>query len=174
MHRLYFAHGQESGPWGRKIRRLATVAEARGVEVTSPDYTELPDPEARVAHLEALAPRAPEGRLILMGSSIGGYVATVASASIRPDGLFLLAPAFDLPHLAHPMPEPHASDITVIHGWRDAIVPVDAAIGFARRYGTTLHVIDAEHTLNEALETLAGLFDQFLERVLAPPTTNAS
>jgi alpha-beta hydrolase superfamily lysophospholipase len=35
--------------------------------------------------------------IVLMGSSMGAYVATVAAETIKPSGLFLLAPAFYLP-----------------------------------------------------------------------------
>ena len=39
----------------------------------------------------------PHERLILVGSSMGGYVSTVASVSLKPAGLFLMAPAFYMP-----------------------------------------------------------------------------
>ena len=75
MKQVYFAHGKESGPWGSKIRHLASIAEANGYEVVSPDYSALPDPEARVKHLLELLSQEPEtSNIVLVGSSMGGYV----------------------------------------------------------------------------------------------------
>ena len=75
MKQVYFAHGKESGPWGSKIRHLASIAEANGYEVVSPDYSALPDPEARVKHLLELLSQEPEtSTIVLVGSSMGGYV----------------------------------------------------------------------------------------------------
>ena len=35
---VVFSHGQESGPWGRKISALADVARSEGYEAHSVDY----------------------------------------------------------------------------------------------------------------------------------------
>lgn len=51
---VLFAHGKESGPWGSKIQHLAAIAERLGAQVVSPDYGDLPDPDARVARLRAM------------------------------------------------------------------------------------------------------------------------
>ncbi len=51
---VLFAHGKESGPWGSKIKHLAAIAERLGAQVLSPDYGDLPDPDARVARLLAM------------------------------------------------------------------------------------------------------------------------
>lgn len=45
---VLFAHGKVSGPWGSKIKHLATIAERYGCKVLSPDYSNLLDPDARV------------------------------------------------------------------------------------------------------------------------------
>lgn len=165
---VYFAHGKESGPWGLKIQALAAVARAQGFAVESPDYSHTYDPDARVRQLLALAPR-PAGRLVLVGSSMGGYVSAVASRSLRPAGLFLLAPAVHLPGYEAD-PTPQAGLIEVVHGWRDDIVPVDNALRFAGRHRARLHVLDAGHTLQESIPYLERLFGLFLEDVtrLAP------
>ena len=69
---VVFAHGKESGPWGSKIKHLAVVAKKHGANVLSPDYADLADPDVRVDRLLALDLPAHE-RLILVGSSMGGY-----------------------------------------------------------------------------------------------------
>src|SRR5882762_9251169 len=91
-----FAHGKESGPWGTKITHLANTAKRRGYEVISPDYSHSHDPRARLAQLLELAPKA--GRaLVLVGSSMGGYVSAMACAALKPQALLLMAPALYFP-----------------------------------------------------------------------------
>src|SRR5438445_6760543 len=91
----FFAHGKESGPWGTRIRILATIAEEAGFSVESPDYSDLNDPDER-AHLLA-AFLANEGPVVLAGSSMGGYVSVLAAESPQVAGLFLMATALFIP-----------------------------------------------------------------------------
>ena len=96
---VYFNHGKESGPWGTKITALAAIARQKGFRVVSLDYSNRLDPDIRVEELLNL--RLPDSEFtVLVGSSMGGYVATVASQIITPVGLFLMAPAFYLPDTA--------------------------------------------------------------------------
>ncbi len=49
--KVYFSHGKESGPWGTKIKKLATIAKEHGCSVESIDYTDIENPDLRVRHL---------------------------------------------------------------------------------------------------------------------------
>lgn len=159
-----FAHGKESGPWGTKITHLAETARRRGYEVMSPDYSHTHDPHERVAQLLRLAPQA--RRLVLVGSSMGGYVSAMACAALQPQALFLLAPALYFPGFdGEPQGVPRLC--AVVHGWGDDIVPVDRAIRFARTHRAALHVLDSGHTLNDQLPALDLLFDDLLQRAAA-------
>ena len=161
---VYFAHGKESGPWGGKIRALARVAESHGYRVESPDYSGLDDPDARVEKLLALAPSDPK-RLVLVGSSMGGYVSTVASASLMPQGLFLMAPAFYRPGYANQNPVPHSPVTVVVHGWQDTVIEPEASVCFGRTYKVELHLINDDHRLQTQIPFLEKIFGCFLERV---------
>ncbi|SEP11410.1 alpha/beta hydrolase [Aquisalimonas asiatica] len=155
-----FAHGKESGPWGRKISALADVARQRGLAVMSPDYRFTMDPDERVAHL--LGQHLPPGdNLILVGSSMGGYVSAVASGTLRPRGLFLLAPAVDIPGYPGDT-TPRAGLTEVVHGWHDTIIPPETVVGWAQRHTVRLHLVDSEHTLTDHIEWLCRAFDAFL------------
>lgn len=165
---VVFAHGKESGPWGTKIRHLAAIAEGQGAHVLSPDYSDLPDADARVQRLLALELPAHE-RLVLVGSSMGGYVSTVASATLVPAGLFLMAPAFYMPAGAVREPRSAAARTCVVSGWGDEVIPVEHSIRFAAAHKAELHVLDADHRLEGVLEEVGVLFDNFLRRVLAAP-----
>lgn len=165
---VYFNHGKESGPWGSKIKKLAEVAEQKGFAVESPDYRDLPDADPRVARLLASGAAQPD-RLILVGSSMGGYVATVASKVLKPDGLFLMAPAFYMPGYGEQNPVPCAKIVTVVHGWGDDVIPVEHSIEFARKFSAAtrldLHIIEDDHRISAHLDYLAMLFAAFLDQV---------
>lgn len=160
---VYFNHGKESGPWGDKITRLADVARGRGFDVESLDYSGM-DADSRVAKLLDSDARAAHP-LILMGSSMGSYVAAVASASLRPRGLFLLAPAFYLPDFAVQEPIPHADVVTLIHGWDDELIPFENSIRYAKKFKAALHLVESDHHLSSQLPLIASLFDGFLNQV---------
>ena len=169
-----FCHGRESGPWGTKIRRLARVAEQFGCRVISPDDRDTQDPDERVRRLETLAADI-SGPLILVGSSMGGYVAAVAAARLRPTGLFLLAPAVGLPGYAIPAPTVTAPQLTIVHGWDDDIVPVANVVLFAGELQAELHLLPDGHLLQNRLDRVERLFADFLGSCLgrvkpaAPP-----
>jgi predicted alpha/beta hydrolase family esterase len=162
---VIFSHGRESGPWGTKIRALARIAEQHGLRVVSRDDRDTQDPDLRVSRLvdEACAIDQP---IVLVGSSMGGYVATLASRQVNPVGLFLMAPAFGLPGYAEKSPCPVCRDLTIVHGWNDSIVPIEAVFEFSRKHHAMLHLVPAGHALLEELSWLTRIFELFLGRCL--------
>lgn len=164
QHLVVFAHGRDSGPWGTKITALAEVARKEGYAVLSPDYSHTIDPKARLAQLLESCPR-PFGRLVLVGSSMGGYVSAAAASQLQVSGLFLMAPAlyFGGYELPGPVRVPHC---VVVHGWRDAVIPVEVGIRFAREHHAELIVLDDDHSLTAQMDMLSTLFAQFLGVVL--------
>jgi pimeloyl-ACP methyl ester carboxylesterase len=163
---VIFAHGRESGPWGIKIRALAKIAEKFGCRVISRDDSDSQDPELRVARLIDEV-KSIDGPVVLVGSSMGGYVATVASQVVRPVGLFLMAPAFGLPGYVHQAPRPICRELTVVHGWDDDVVPAETVLDFARAHQAMLHLVPARHALLEQVDLLTEIFDLFLGRCLS-------
>jgi alpha/beta superfamily hydrolase len=160
-----FAHGKESGPWGTKITHLAEIAHRRGYEVMSPDYSHTHDPRERVRHLlEDVRPHAET--LVLAGSSMGGYVAAMACAALRPRALFLMAPALYFPGWEEE-PQEIPALCSVVHGWNDDIVDPRRGLDFARRHKAELHLLDSGHTLNDQLPALSLLFGDLLDRAQA-------
>ena len=118
---VYFSHGKESGPWGRKITRLADIAQGFGCSVESIDYSDTPDPDLRVERLVTTLAGV-DDNLLLVGSSMGGYVALVASERIEVSGLFLLTPALFIPGYRQQSYRGN-KNTTIVHGWSDAGVP---------------------------------------------------
>lgn len=158
---VVFSHGKESGPWGSKIAAMADVARSEGFDADSVDYRGIDDPKDRVTRLLSFC-RDLRGDLVLVGSSMGGHVATAASSLLRARGLFLLAPAFYMPGHEDETPKPATCPMTIVHGWRDDVVPVENSIRYAREHGATLHIIDADHRMQDQIALINYLFEYFL------------
>ena len=163
--KVIFSHGKESGPWGTKIRRLAEIAKGRGVSVESLDYTHTMDPDNRVEQLlETLSTETED--FLLAGSSMGGYVALVASQQVIARGVFLMAPALYIPGYAcqdYASISPH---VEIIHGWNDDIIPVENSIRYARDAGCLLNIVNGNHALDDVLDLVDQQFSGFLDRTL--------
>ena len=158
---MVFSHGKESGPWGSKITAMAAVARDLNLGVESVDYRGIDDPGQRVEKLVEAA-RGLQGPLVLVGSSMGGHVSAAAAARVNAAALFLLAPAFYMPGFEKYTPQGLAMPAAIVHGWRDAIVPVENSIRWAREHRATLHVLDSDHRLEDQIETICILLRSFL------------
>jgi pimeloyl-ACP methyl ester carboxylesterase len=158
---VVFSHGKDSGPWGAKITAMAEVARAEGYEVESVDYRGIDAPHERLTRLLAYC-RELRGSLVLVGSSMGGHVCTAASALLQADGLFLLAPAFYIPGFEQETPKPAACPLTIVHGWKDDVVPVENSIRYAREHAATLHLLDTDHRMHDRIGQINYLFEYFL------------
>jgi acetyl esterase/lipase len=168
---VVFSHGLESGPWGRKITALADVARAFHMEVVSLDYRQLMaqgskpargvEAERRVQQILS-APLGKPERLILVGSSMGGYVSATVADRLRAHGLFLLAPALYLQDLPTAPEVTSVSHIEVVHGWSDDVIPWEHSARFCERHRCALHIVPGDHRLNDSLPRIIPLFADFL------------
>lgn len=163
--KVYFAHGKESGPWGTKIERMSQVARKLGLGVHSIDYQDLMDPDQRVERLLSLL-GAEKEPWILVGSSMGAYVSLVVADQIGAAGLFLLAPA--LYREGYAVQEYRAEiPAEIVHGWSDEVIDYESSLRLAQQADIGLHLIPGDHRLNDSLDAVLGLFENFLRRVLA-------
>jgi len=161
MTSVIFSHGQESGPWGTKIRAMSERAKALGCSVDSIDYQGIADPTERVEKLIRECAGISEG-LILVGSSMGGHVATAAADTLNAAGLFVLAPAYYMAGYEELTPPPPSMPICIVHGWHEDIVPVENSIRFARECSATLQLLDGDHRLTENIDAINEYLEQFL------------
>ena len=159
---VVFSHGQESGPWGTKIRAMADVVRSRGWRAESIDYQGIADPTDRVAKLVESC-KALDAPLVLVGSSMGAHVATAGAAQVGAVGLFVLAPAYYVPGFEALTPAAPDIPIAIVHGWHDDIVPVDNSIRFARQCSATLHIVDGDHRLTANIAEINALLERFLD-----------
>jgi alpha/beta superfamily hydrolase len=158
--KIYFSHGKESGPWGSKIKRLANVAKEQGFSVDSIDYSDILDPDIRVERLINVLEKEEED-FLLVGSSMGGYVSLVASEKVNAKGVFLLAPALFMQGYKK-QTYSNVTNVEIVHGWSDDIIPPENSIKFAKNIDCSLHLISGDHRLNSSIEVVEKLFLQFL------------
>ncbi len=162
MPAVYFSHGQESGPWGSKIKSMAATVQSLGCRAASVDYQGMADPTDRVDKLIAECSGVEEP-LVLVGSSMGGHVATAAAAPVGAAGLFVLAPAYYMPGYESLTPAAPDMPIAIVHGWNDDVVPVENSIRFAKECGASLHILDADHRLTANIDDINYLLTRFIE-----------
>lgn len=158
---IIFSHGQESGPWGTKINAMANLVRGMGCWVESIDYRGIAGPTERVNRLVAACAKT-EGAPILVGSSMGGHVATAAASVVGAVGLFVLAPAYYMPGYENLTPRAPEIPITIVHGWHDDIVPIENSIRFARTCAATLHIVDGDHRLTANIDAINDYLELFV------------
>jgi pimeloyl-ACP methyl ester carboxylesterase len=169
---VVFSHGKESGPWGTKIVAMAETARAAGCQVESIDYRGIDTAEGRVDRLVEVC-KDLRGELVLVGSSLGGFVATAAASFLHARGVFLLAPAFYMDGLPALPPKVLDCPVEIVHGWHDEVVPLEHSLRFAREYGAALHVINDDHRLQGSIGRIRRLFEYFLLALDLPPEPGA-
>jgi pimeloyl-ACP methyl ester carboxylesterase len=158
---VVFSHGKESGPWGSKITAMAAVVRDLPAAVESVDYRGLDDPADRVSKLIEAGAQLKEP-MVLVGSSMGGHVSAAAAATLKPRGLFLLAPAFYMAGYEQYTPQDVVCPTVIVHGWHDVIVPVENSIRWAREHQAALHLLNSDHRLEDRIEAICGLLRAFL------------
>jgi len=102
------------------------------------------------------------GDLVLVGSSLGGYIALSAASLLHARGVFLMAPALYLEGLPPLRERVLDCPAALVHGWGDQVVPVEHSMRFAREYRASLHLLDSDHQLHDQLRFIKYLFEYFL------------
>ena len=165
MITVIFSHGQESGPWGTKIRAMADLVRSLGCEADSIDYQGIADPTERVEKCIRECADITD-KLVLVGSSMGGHVATAAAGQLNAAGLFVLAPAYFMEGHEDLTPEPPPIPVSIVHGWHDDVVPVENSIRYASSCSATLHLVDGDHRLTANIDEINEYLSQFITRLI--------
>jgi predicted alpha/beta-hydrolase family hydrolase len=159
---VLLSHGLDSGPDATKVSALAAAAAAAGFSCERLDYRDLDAQRAFDARIERLVQRARgEAAVIMAGSSLGAFTSGLASLVAPCVGLFLLAlpiaiPGYPRRFAAREVPT------ELVHGWDDALCPVDAAIDFARARRARLTLLPDDHRLSGHVAWIAARFHEFL------------
>ncbi|RUO77448.1 alpha/beta fold hydrolase [Idiomarina seosinensis] len=163
MH-VIFNHGKESGPWGTKIKALAAAARELDCTVGSIDYQGQMDVDKRVETLLEAVTDSSDDDIFLVGSSMGGYVATAVAGQVECKGLFVLAPAYYLGGNVDFDSVTVNCETHIVHGWHDDIVPVENSWRFANRTKANLYLVNDDHRLIETLDDSVKWFKQVLSQ----------
>lgn len=95
---VIYVHGFASGPSSKKARFFKQRFAAKGVDVSIPELVDGPFEAITLTRQLAVVEKeiARAGRPVLIGSSMGGYLAALAAArDFRVDRVVCMAPAFD-------------------------------------------------------------------------------
>ena len=141
---------------------MADEVKSLGCTADSIDYQGIADPTERVNKLIAECSDV-DDQLILVGSSMGGHVATAAAARLNAAGLFVLAPAYYVEGYEDLTPVAPDIPICIVHGWNDDIVPVENSIRFAAACKAELHILDSDHRLTANIDEINYYLKGFIE-----------
>ncbi len=164
MKTIIFSHGKETGPNGHKINYLRKLVDARNdMQSVSIDYRDLISPEDRTLRLIEECKKYE--KVVLVGSSMGGYVSVCASEIIKPQGLFLMAPALYIDGYANQNPNPSFKIGHIVFGYNDDIIPFENGIQFAHKHNMPITLIPSDHGLGDSIEYIGHLFNIFLNDI---------
>ncbi len=123
----------------------------RGVGASDGEYDHgLGEIKDMLAVHDFVRPRYPDLPLILAGFSFGAYVQSVASGSLDPQHLLLVAPAVSMFKMGA-VPR----HTIVIHGELDAVAPAAEAQAWAERHGCVFALVrGADHFFHKKLGEL--------------------
>ena len=161
---VYFLHGRDSSPLSLKIKRLSAIATSHGWKVVAPDLSTIKDPDQRARLFLDSVEGGCCAKSVIVGSSMGAYVALLASTTIKPEALLLLAPALGLSGYAELEPQPVAGETTIVHGWSDDVIDPVSVFHFAETHQSTLHLVNDDHTLHQTLPFIETVFSAMLNR----------
>jgi len=151
--KVIFLHGKESGPDGCK----ATLLRERFGALTPDLYGK---PLAEQAEIAARLIEANPDCLVV-GSSMGGAVAVLASQVVAPKQLLLLAPALHYPEVRGLL----RRDIptSIIHGVNDDVVPCTVSMRESERVGCGLALVEDGHRLMDSKSLILRTIEQALK-----------
>jgi pimeloyl-ACP methyl ester carboxylesterase len=165
---VVFSHGKDSSPRSRKIESLRETCRAERCEMIAVDYRGIDSPRDRI-HALVDACKYVTGDLVLVGSSLGGYVSLAAATTLHARGIFLMAPALYFEELPPLHPTVFECPFEVVHGWNDEVVPIEHSLRLSREFGATLHIVNSDHSLHSHLRMIRFFFEHFLITLDLPP-----
>jgi len=173
---IILCHGSDSGPDATKVSVLAQAAQRLGWTAERPDFRQ-DDAlgyagciEPRLARLRAAIDAAPQPP-VLVGSSMGAFVAGLVSLHSPVRALFLLALPISIPGCP-PFDMRRGIPSMLVHGYDDELCPVDAALAFARSVAMPALMLADDHRLGASVEVITGQFGLFLETLTTGTTSS--
>ncbi len=163
MKTIIFSHGKDSSPNGTKIQLLSKIAHNKGFNTLSVDYRFTKKPDERVELLRSIVANKNNEAVILVGSSMGGYVSTVIAMEFKPMGLFLMCPALYMSSYKIQDFSVPIHNIMIVHGWQDTVIPYQNSIRFGLQHQAVVHLLNDNHRLSNCHEALGRQFEFFIQ-----------
>ena len=57
---------------------------------------------------------------------------------------------------------------SIVHGWRDEVVPVENSMRWAREHRAALHLLDSDHRLQDQIPVITSILAAFLRELAGP------
>lgn len=162
MIEVIFSHGKEGSPHGSKSEIIEEITKSYKIKFTAIDYISCIDVNERVGLLKKIISTT-QNDIILVGSSMGGYVSSVCTNDYKALGLFLIAPALYMNEYKIQVYNSKAKNIAVRHGWDDEIIPVENSIKFCKMHNCNLTIDYDDHRMSKTRHELAIHFTNFLK-----------
>ena len=162
---IIFSHGKKGSPNGIKIGELSKIAHEFNYKTLSIDYRNCKNADERIEKLEQNIKENKSINLILVGSSMGGYISTVVAKKFKLKALFLMCPAFYLKGYTHQNFKPITNNIFIIHGNEDETVPFQNSVSFTKKFNSKLLLVKDNHRLSKSIEAIKNEFINLLKSI---------
>ncbi len=96
---------------------------------------------------------------------MGGYVSTIMASRVQVLGLFLLCPALYMENYETQEYNIKTTNITIIHGWRDEVIPFNNSVRFGLKNSANVILIEDNHRLKKSYSILEEQFLFFLKSI---------
>ena len=166
-----FARARTAVRSARKILALYEIAEAEGYNAAAVDYRGIERSERARADAVGFLPQRLRATWCSWARASAPMSRWPPRRRCTPRGVFLMAPA--MLHAGAAAAEARARcdcPMTLVHGWRDEIVPYEQSMEFAKAHGASLHLVESDHQLHSALPLIRNLFQYFLIELDLPNT----
>ncbi len=158
---IFLFHGLEGAPNGSKLLSIANEASKYGYQAHFPDLRSIKNPDKRLdTAREMYADKLANGTNILVGSSLGGYIATCLACEFDVYALFLMAPALYRTGYAIKSYPVQTDRCLIVHGIYDDIVDIETSRTFLKENnGTALLEVQDGHRLLDQIYKLPAMFN---------------
>ena len=126
------------------------------------------EPRARIAKLVDFCKEL-AGDLVLVGSSVGGYVSVASASLLHARGVFLMARRSTWMGCLNCGPASSTAPRPWSTGGETRWCLTSTACDLAQTYHTALHLLESDHRLHNQIRVIQYLFEYFLIALDLPP-----
>lgn len=153
-YRMVYLPGKQGDINEGKIKLLRLIAKEQKILFTVIDYKKLNSLNNSIDYAINVIKEKNE-KIILCGSSMGGYISIVLSNYIESIyGILLLAPAIGIDGYPDIETNIKCKNVKVIHGYNDDMVPYENVINFCINKKIEMHLVNDNHRLTKSYKLI--------------------